>query len=175
MKNKLNWFYAVFIQFVLFLIIFILLRNVTPDGIIFYQGMRVIEILAVLLFLFYIAKNKQLDYLTDKLTIIFASSILSYSFLMTLPVVLDRSITLHFLNHLYQSERDDLSGIQKNYVENFVYKHQAIEKRVKEQLEINNIKIEKNQISLTPKGIFMNKTFDFLCEVFKIKTTYNND
>jgi hypothetical protein len=172
MISSFYWFLTVLIQFLLFLFIYILVRNINPQGIIFYQGLTLIELLSLVYLLFYFLKKKSIEYALTKLPIIFTSAILAYSFVMTLPVVLDRSITLHFLSYLTSNSPSTVSKIQKDFIDNFVVNSQAVEKRVDEQLVIGNLYIEDNQIYISNRGFLMHRIFDFLTKVFRINTTY---
>ena len=173
MKNLLSWFLSISTQFFIFIIMYLVVRNINPGGIIFYQGITLIGVLSTGYLIIYSYKGKSIEYLFNKVPVVFTSAIISYSFLMTLPVVLDRSITLHFLSHLSSNSPSTVSQLQKDFIENFVINSKAIEKRVDEQLVIGNIYIEDNNIYISNRGVLMHKIFDFFIKIFRINPTYN--
>lgn len=174
MNKILFWFFSVTIQFFIFLVLYVVLRNLNPEGIIFYQGINLLGFLSGLYFLFYFLIKRNLDYALSRVPIILTSALLAYAFLMTLPVVLDRSITLHFLSYLSTNSPASIPNIQKDFIENFVVNSKAVEKRVDEQLVIGNIYIDDDQVFISKRGLFMHQIFDLLVKVFKINPTYKN-
>lgn len=167
MENK-KFFLRIAIFFCTYLFSFVLLRHINPAGIIFYQGCY----LLFFLFIFFLI----LDYfLFDNIFVLrsiptYISFILmSYSFLMTFPVVLDRSITLHMYNFLQKNPGGaTLASIRNNFVSEFVDKSRAIDKRIVEQIYLGNITENNGVYLLTEKGKKSNLIFNKMNAIFLI-------
>ncbi|MBU3576959.1 hypothetical protein [Polynucleobacter sp. UK-Kesae-W10] len=172
MKNTLRVFINSFVFFLVYILIFIALRNLSPNEIIFYQGMRLLGVMALATSTYYIWRARALEGLFVKLPAICIGILLSYSFLMTLPVVIDRSITLHFLGYLAAHPSASPEDIRIDFVDKFVIKNAAIEKRLEEQVSIGNISIVDGKASISTKGLRMHNFFDYLATVFRINPTY---
>ena len=172
MKNTVSIFINSFVFFLVYVLMFIVQRHLSPNEIIFYQGMRLLGALTLAASIYYIWRTRTLEGLFNKLPGIFIGILLGYSFLMTLPVVVDRSITLHFLGYLSTHSSASPEDIRIDFVDKFVINSAAIEKRLEEQVSIGNIYIEDGKVSISKKGLRMHIFFDYLATVFRIKPTY---
>jgi hypothetical protein len=65
------------------------------------------------------------------------------------------------------SEQD----IKKLFYQNYFIKNKNIEKRLSEQVLINNIKKEDGMYSITQKGIIINKIFLIISKIYSIDTS----
>jgi hypothetical protein len=102
----------------------------------------------------------------------FCFAVLSFAFLSTFPVILDRSITLHMYNYIAKNPGVSVDMIRSNFIEEFVVSHNGIEKRVIEQQVLGNIYVVDDQIYLTDSGDKSYKFFQFLNKAFNIRPTY---
>jgi hypothetical protein len=172
MNKLLVTLFQAFIFLFVYIVGLIIQRNIDPDGIIFYQGIRLILALAFMATIVYLLWIKNLSNTIDKLPVLFIGVLLCYSFLMTLPVVIDRSITLHFLGYLSKHSSAKVDEIRADFIDGFVIKAAAIEKRMDEQEATGNVKIIDGRVYVTSKGKLMHVVFDDLATYFKIKPTY---
>lgn len=175
-RQKIIWFFqVVFITFS-YLILFVLVRNFYSSEIVFYQGNRLIIINSLFwAVLFYVSAKFSFNQLIAKLDIIFTAAILCFAILSTFPVILDRSITLHMLHKLNVEKTVSVKELQADFVENFVYGANAIEKRIIEQVEIGNVSLDGENVIITKKGEKYQVFFEYLNSLFNIKTTYFKD
>lgn len=169
MKNLL---YSTLIVMGLLLLLF-LYRVFDSTGIVFYQAMSIIKFSTVVFFIvFVIFYLKGIN--ISHFVIYFISCILFfYSFVMTLPVVVDRSITLHMLAYLDNKPIASTEEIRSDFINKFVINSAAIEKRIQEQEAIGNITTNEGNVQITPKGMAMHKFFDKLARFFNFKPTYD--
>lgn len=175
-KQKLLWFFQVVSIAFSYLILFALLRKFYSSDIVFYQGNRLIIINSIFWAMVYHASAKfSFNQLIAKLDVIFSAAILSFAILSTFPVILDRSITLHMLYKLNVEKKVSVKELQADFVENFVYRANAIEKRIIEQVEIGNVSLDGENVIITRKGEKYQEFFEYLNGLFSIKTTYVKD
>jgi hypothetical protein len=169
----LRVFFYSFILFSLYLIFFILFRRVEPSGIIFYQGLLTIFFIAFLSIFFLIfAHLKRLEYLDKQFSDLFKISIVifilfSYSFHITIPSLLDRSISLFMIAVTEKKPGLQIEEFRYLFYKNFLIDNKAIEKRLDEQIVSGNMYLNNNSYYLTEKGrqiqslnIFFVKTFN---------------
>lgn len=141
----------------------------------FYSALKCLALFLLLssVALFIFRKKFKLD-----IKRIFYSEIIfllaSYSFIITLPVTVDRSFSIYMLGALYNSEEkghaltiNQLAGVTQSY---FFDKH-LIQKRMDEQLATGSLTIDKeDKIALTEKGkliVLINKSIGSLFNLDK--------
>ena len=97
-----------------------------------------------------------------------------YSFFITVPALLDRSISLYLLR-LLEVEQSAASQHQLNtwYINGFVYHNNAVMKRLNEQVYSGNIKLVDDCYTLTDRGRFILKVNDLFVSLFKTDARYS--
>jgi hypothetical protein len=163
------------IFFVLFLTILVVKRKIYPSQIIYYEGIWIIIIMTIL----GIGISFLKDFLTSRPNAFVSHIILgvllgatgSYAFHITLPTLLDRSISMFVLSSLHANNLN-VPELQCNFVEQFIVKSKAIEKRVKEQVVIGNIAIEDGRMQITDRGRALTSSWIRLADIFSVSKDF---
>lgn len=169
--NLLKGLLVAIIFFIVFLAALIIKRKIEPAPIIYYEGIWIIVIMIALL----VGSGLLFAWLTSS-SKTFASYIIlgvllgaagSYAFHITIPTLLDRSISM-FILALLDSNNLTMSEIQCNFVKQFVVKNEAIEKRVKEQIATENIRVEDGRLQITEQGKALTSSWLGLTDAFSV-------
>jgi len=88
-----------------------------------------------------------------------AAAALSFSlnvcFLVLLPVTVDRSVTVYLLSRIESRQATGIAaaGLQQAFIDGYVVKMGAIDRRIDEQLKSGNITVDRRgKVRLTPQG-----------------------
>ncbi len=124
--------------------------------ILFYRGLVLCGVSAVLLGLLLAAASRYLTTM-EPATIVAAVAVsLSFNlmFLIVLPVTIDRSISVFLLAEIEarQASSPNTTQLEKAFVEHYVHDMRQIDRRVHEQALSGNITVNKGKIQLTPRG-----------------------
>ena len=159
--------------FLVYLLIFVFVRQFYPSPIIFYQGIVVNIILLILsLSLLFLVKRDEVVKTLTAISIV-VGFLVSYSFHITIPSLLDRSISLYIIGLTHESGGENISQYKQDFYSGFINKNGAVEKRVNEQLVSGNI-ICDNICTLTEKGESIYKLNIFLANLFNVDSRYVN-
>lgn len=157
------------IFFIIFIILYILIRQFFPSKIIFYQGL----ILIALLFITSIPiAKKLLIHWQDAIYCSIIFFLTAYSFHITIPSLLDRSISLYIIGLTHEHKIVSVADYQKYFYSGFILNNGAIEKRVNEQIATGNLNCNQSVCSLSEKG---SRTYDvnvFLARLFNVDPRY---
>jgi len=153
----------------IYLVLFVILRQLYPSDIIFYQGLYLIIFIFTIGFLMLLKILKSLDRAIYASIIFFLSA---YSFHITIPSLLDRSISLFIL-----AVTDDLNTVatsdyRRYFNSNFIEKNKAIEKRIMEQINTGNLICENDNCSLSDQGRVTHQINILLVKIFNTDTRY---
>lgn len=160
LKNELVKFFGLFI---IFLTLFIASRIIFKLEIIFYEGIAIMLSITLVSVAFRFFKQPQ-TYVTFFL--------FCYAFHITIPSLLDRSISLYIIGILHEEKIATLSELQNYYVSGFVYHNEAIEKRLNEQVRSGNIAVENGNYSLSHKGVSLFNFNQYLAKIFNTNKNY---
>jgi hypothetical protein len=149
--------------FIIFLVIFIASRIIFKLDIIFYEGIFIILCITLVSLLFKFFKHIH-TYITFFL--------FCYAFHITIPSLLDRSISLYILGLLHEEKIVTLPELQNYYVSGFVFYNGAIEKRLNEQVRSGNINLVNGNYSLTKKGERLFYINQGLASIFNTNKNY---
>jgi hypothetical protein len=97
---------------------------------------------------------------------------LVYSFHITIPVILDRSISIQVIGSLSTDKPLHIEEINQKFLQGYVDGYSTSCRRLDEQLATGNIKIADNKVTLTKKGLAMKKTFNLIAEILKVEDHY---
>ena len=89
----------------------------------------------------------------EKLLIVLIWTLGGYAFAISVPTVIDRSLSFYILEKIDQRGggiRED--AMEQVFVEEYMKEHQLVAIRLTEQLESGTIKIENGCVILTPQG-----------------------
>ncbi|MES2355167.1 MAG: hypothetical protein V4568_12355 [Pseudomonadota bacterium] len=158
------------VSFFVFLVIFIIVRQIQPEGIIFFQGLALGIIVAVIQCV--IASQRfrtPIAIATKDAAFCF---LLIYSFVFTIPTTVDRAYSVKMLAHI----GDDPTGlnaheIQQWFTSDFLERG-GVQKRLDEQTKIGAIAQDGGRFHLTQLGSLLDNTFKlarriFACELRK--------
>ena len=95
-----------------------------------------------------------------------------YSFLITVPTLLDRSISLYILATISEERKINKEEIENYFVSGFVLKNKAIDKRLDEQIFTKNIIINNNNYEITNRGKVVNKLNIFFSNIYNTDKNY---
>ncbi len=125
----------------------------------------VLAIIPIVVLLFYVKVNLfNLFNLFEKFLICTMFILYGYAIAISLPTVIDRSLSFYLLEKINQRggavKQDAFEAIFKN---EYVTEHRLMDIRLTEQLESGTITIENNCVSLTQKG----KKFVYFSHFFR--------
>jgi hypothetical protein len=160
---------------VVFLFALVAKRKIHAAPIIFYEGIGIIAVLGAVAiaaaFLLDLRRPKSQAFSSHVLSGIFLGMVTAYAFHITLPSLLDRSISMFVLSLLRETSLSP-AEVQCNFVEQFVIDSGALDKRVKEQVATGNIQAQGGQLSMTSRGRFMDSSWIFMADAFAVRKDF---
>ena len=159
-----------------FLCAYVIARQVDPDPIVFYSGIRVVVWSALGFFgLFWLLSRfspRVSDWFEVQLTVPVAVIYLlsGYSFVITIPSLLDRSISIYMIAAVARSGEQGLSKaeLQDGFLRNYVDGTTVVEKRLHEQIVSGHISERQGRFQITGKGQFVYQLNSTLARLFNI-------
>ena len=92
----------------------------------------------------------------EKLLMVFVWLLMAYSLAISVPTVLDRSLSFYILEKLQQrGGAIQQSRFAEVFTQEYVKEHRLVDVRLTEQLQSGTIRIENGCVYLTPKGGFL--------------------
>lgn len=166
------------LYFLTLVIFFILLRQIQPSEIIFYQGLILLFISTVLVLtiIFALYKVRFIDHVLFNcgVLIVIIASLLFYCFHITVPSLLDRSISLYIIGISQKKSNSTINDYRDQFYKGFIVKNKAIEKRLNEQIITGNVQCINDLCNLTEKGHEVYKLNNFLVILFNLDNKYVN-
>lgn len=135
------------------------------DGVIFYQGLLLCVILAACNYYLF----RRSDFILEKTLLIF---FVLYSFNITVPALLDRSISYYIIGLTANEDGVGLEKYRHAFYKGFILNNGAIEKRLDEQKLSGNIICFEDKCRLTSRGAFIFKMNLFLTKVLNLDSRY---
>lgn len=158
---------AIAISFILFLAIFIPWRHAFPGGILFFQGLSLSIIIAIV-HLLVVWRYKHLSFALASKEAFFCF-LLIYSFVFTIPTTVERAYSVKMLGHIGDAPSGlSKAQIQQWYANDFL-ENGGVKKRLDEQTATGTIENADGQFQLTSFGKFLNKTFQWMRVIFACK------
>lgn len=155
----------ILITFAIFLIAFVGVRHLAPDGILLYQGVGLG--LFICIGQFTRQKRRRGKRQNEPLKDALLSFLLIYAFVFTVPTTVDRAYSVRMIGHLAQAPTGSTrAAIDALYVEDFVHGG-GVEKRLKEQLATGVISEDKGLYRLTSFGLAIELSFQTVRKLFK--------
>lgn len=176
MNIYIRYFFFLFLFITLFFIIHILKRNIYPNEIIFYEGISIIIFLTfIYIILFLILRKLNINILIFRDIHIFVFALISYffivySYLITIPTMVDRSLSLYIIKEISKKNENGLNNNQliSSIQKEFLINNDQYNKRIAEQLKSGNIYIKDDILFITKKGKINNKINIFLKKILNI-------
>ena len=176
MKKVLQILLIFILYSVMFMITFHLpIRNTV--NVYTYYGFKVLIVFTIILcfILFFCIKKKILNF--DKkdfvITVLICFFVNAFVFGMVV-ITMERSISVFMINEMSKSDSNTKSQIEDSFISNYVYEKNAFGKRFEEQIEINNIKENNQEYSLSFKGKLILKCFKLINKIYNVKSNLLN-
>lgn len=151
-----------------FLILFILTRQIHPQGILFYQGLACALICATAqgLYGLYRSRLSRVGVAKDALLTL----LLAYSFMFTVPTTVDRAYSVRLIQLLASHpEGMHRAEMEDWFAQRFVAQG-GVERRVQEQLATGTLRETEGRFALTKRGERMAGIFGFFQRLFNCGT-----
>jgi len=122
-------------------------------------------------------KNFQIDHL-NKVLVGLVSGLITFSFLATIPMTIDRSYSVWMLKSIYESEDRNriltYSEFETKSVSFFSPNNGQLNRRIEEQLKIGNIEVQRfNKLALTDRGRFITHLNSIIGQIFGLDPEYS--
>ena len=159
MKKIFLIYLSVAVFFSVFYFLSFRLPLFTSQKVLFYRGVMLLALTSCITLIgigTYIYKyRKHVESLIAALIICIAVHL---SFFIVFPVTFERSVTMFILSALHDGSSPMCSGltksdIQRELIDTYIMKRDAVEKRIKEQSAINMINRKSECVTLTQKGV----------------------
>lgn len=157
---------------IIFCIIFAIKRNIIPGDIIFYESF---QIAFVYIFILFLISNFTIMFPKKFIeTTLYSSFLLIILFNVTIPTILDRSVSVTVIGSLKKSAVPlSLEEIRNNFQEIYVLQQDAVNIRLKEQIANGNIqRNDEGNFYLTKKGEFISQIMLGMSNAFNVNTAY---
>ena len=169
--NLLKGLLVAGIFFIIFVATLIIKRKIYPASIVYYEGIWIIVIMIALVvgggLLLTLLTSSSRTFASYIILGVFVGAAGSYAFHITLPTLLDRSISM-FILALLDSSDLTMSEVQCNFIKQFVIKDKAIEKRVGEQVATGNLRVEDGRLQITDQGRILTSSWSSLADAFSV-------
>ena len=136
-----------------------LIPNTLFGGLLFYRGLLAALtcfVLHFVLMLFLKRKygvfNVSSEWGINALSIAVIAMCFNVCFLVVFPVTVDRSVTTFLLEEIEKSDSMTPNKLEEIFINEYIIKRQAIDRRIYEQLVTGNIKVTNNNVSLSARG-----------------------
>jgi len=139
---------------VLLIIIYFIHINYFKIDVVFYAALSdvCISIFLIALVLFFIDKKSAFSKF-EKLLLVIIFSLIGYILSMSIPALIDRSLSFYMLEKVQQSHSGiDRKKFDELFIKDFVQQYNMIDVRLTEQLISGTIFIENDCVKLTTKG-----------------------
>jgi len=105
---------------------------------------------------------------------LFAFIFISYSFVITIPALLDRSISIFIISAITESGDKGITNkeLQNIFIEKYIEGTSTINKRLHEQIVTGNILFRNNKYFITDKGVFTYKFNQIAADLLNIDDKY---
>lgn len=154
---------------VLFCLVLVLSRQVY-SGVIFYEGVFISLALAFLNFgmlSYWLRGNKGVNIIHSMLVFFFL-----YSFNITIPSLLDRSISYYIIGVTANEGESNLELYKIAFFNGFINNNGAIEKRLNEQVISGNVVCVDGTCRLSDRGYAIYKANIFMASLLHLDTRY---
>ena len=164
MQNKFIFLaLSILLYLAIFLSVYIVHINFFTVQVILYSALLdsfiALIFFAALSFLFKHRVN--LDFF-ESIVIMLLLSLLGYSLSLSLPTVIDRSLSFYFLEKIEQHNGSiEKASMRDIFINDYIDEYKLIEIRITEQLESGTIQLDGTCISLTKRGYLIAKFSNF--------------
>lgn len=138
-------------------------------GVIFYEGLAICLVLSLLNFglVSYWRRDKGMNVIHSMLVFF-----LLYSFNITIPALLDRSISYYIIGVTANEGDSNLEQYKTAFLKGFINNNGAIEKRLNEQVISGNVVCMDGACRLSDRGYMIYKANIFMASMLHLDTRY---
>jgi hypothetical protein len=146
----------------------VVLHIVGGGSLAYYRGILIVSIIfALSIITLLVVKNN----FPGNFPALCLAVILVYSFHVTVPVILDRSISIQIIGSL-KNKPANIDDLNKSFLKGYVDGYSTTCRRLNEQVATGNVVIENGVAKLTKKGLMMQRIFNGLAEFLKVEDHY---
>lgn len=152
---KIAKFLTTFFLFLFILIIIYIIHvNFFKVNVVFYSAILDSILATIIMVIILMINNFYQEFtLFEKIQMGIIFLLLGYSFAISIPTVLDRSLSFYLLEKIQQRGGGiQKSGFEDVFIKEYMPEHHLVEIRLTEQLESGTIIIENSCVKLTKKG-----------------------
>jgi len=165
--------------FIFFSVVYVLLFH-TPlfanQYVLFYRGLLlfIVTFLFTLLTIIIYGTFRKRSMSESSIAALMVAASINLSVFIVFPVTFERSVTMFLLNSLQTSQEDSCRGLtqdvlQQTFIDAYVIKGKAIDKRINEQSLISMIQKTDQCISLTPNAENFLKMSKIIKNIYAIR------
>ena len=169
MKNKFLLFtFAIFLYLFIFICVYLIHINFFRVNVIFYSSL-VDSVIALIIFFGLYNSINLFNHFTnfESSLIILLLFLIGYSFSISLPTVIDRSLSFYFLEKIRQHDGAiNKVAMRQIFIDDYMDEYKLIELRLTEQLKSGTIELKGNCIVLTKRGYIITTFSDFFRKNF---------
>lgn len=169
MKNKfLLLTFSIFLYLFIFICIYLIHINFFKVGVIFYSSL-IDSIIALIIFFGLYNSINFFKHITnfESSLIILLLFFIGYSFSISLPTVIDRSLSFYFLEKIRQHDGAiNKTAMKQMFIDDYMDEYKLVEMRLTEQLKSGTIELKGNCIVLTKRGYLVTTFSDFFRKNF---------
>mgnify|MGYP005639763607 FL=1 len=171
MQNKfLLLISSLFLYFVILLLVYLVHINFFQVEVILYSAILDSFIALLIFFAFSFFYKSIIINSFEFLLIMIVLILFGYSFSITLPAVIDRSLSFYFLEKIEQHNGAiQQSSMRDIFIDDYIDEYKLVEIRITEQLESGTIQIVDSCIYLTQRGHMVAKFSNFFRKNFLAK------
>ena len=164
MKSKLKTFFlAIFLYLFTYALIYLVHINFFRVNVIFYSSLLDSFIALIIFLVCYVSTRVFKKFSNfESCMLFFIMLLVGYSFSISLPTVIDRSLSFYFLEKIKQHDgainRNAMSEI---FINDYMIEYKLVEMRLTEQLRSGTIEMLDDCIVLTKRGYLVTKFSSF--------------
>lgn len=126
-----------------------------------------------------VAENNSvtLKFIIDKILILSSciSLLISFSFLTTIPLNVDRSFSVWMINYMNDNDgKKTATELQRDAYVFFAPEKGEIQRRIEEQIRLGNMEVNDGKIELTSSGKRLAKINKFIRQLFALNSKYTS-
>jgi hypothetical protein len=158
------------------MVAYVFVRQFSPNPIIFYQGLWVIAFVTI-----GFAATVTASWFVSRISImtrdvhlaaIVMAALALYGTHVTVPSLLDRSISLYLIGLTQEGAARTIPEYQKLFHQGFIVGNGAIEKRLHEQIQSGNLVEDSGNYVLTRRGVMIYHLNQVLAKIFNTDRRY---
>lgn len=156
--------------------LYLVVRQVFPDPIIFYQGLAIIAFatlgFSTAITIACLVSRISITQRDMQLTAILIAALSLYGTHVTVPSLLDRSISLYLIGLTHEGGAKTLPEYRDLFYRGFIVRNGAIEKRLHEQVRSGNITEVSGTYTLSRRGAMIYHLNQMLAKIFNTDVRY---